>query len=313
MTFGSDFNHLAEDANPFYKAWNDVQNIELDVAHEINEVLGINRSQHGSVLQQKRRFIPDSDENTPLPKKQATTHRSINTGPHTMGNDGNEVEVVPPPKKIAKTIPDYSTIKLAYYDRVSTGAIIAPALSTYIFRLNSVFDPDVTGVGHQPLGRDHWAQTYKYYRVLSCEVTLKWYNATDVTGAIRTIPELVGYELTDDVADIYSDWQAWVEGKHSKVDLLLNTSTEFAGSGGHTTTQTFHYSPSQWDIHVHESGISERWTPVGENPATQHFMALHQTPAAGSGATYEAVCMVYLSYTVQFRELQASKKKTKDS
>lgn len=37
------------------------------------------------------------------------------------------------------------------------------------WNMNSIFDPDRSGVGHQPLGRDQLATFYNRYRVLSCK------------------------------------------------------------------------------------------------------------------------------------------------
>jgi hypothetical protein len=50
----------------------------------------------------------------------------------------------------------------------------SPAAVTdyYTFRLNSTFDPDLTGVGHQPLGRDQMVVFYNRYRVHSVRVTV---------------------------------------------------------------------------------------------------------------------------------------------
>jgi len=39
------------------------------------------------------------------------------------------------------------------------------AFYDYIFRLNSLFDPDLTGAGHQPKGFDQLAALYQRYRV----------------------------------------------------------------------------------------------------------------------------------------------------
>lgn len=47
-----------------------------------------------------------------------------------------------------------------------------------IFNINSIFDPDRSGVGHQPQGRDQYAAFYNRYRVLKCS----W----DVTMAPQT-------------------------------------------------------------------------------------------------------------------------------
>jgi len=38
----------------------------------------------------------------------------------------------------------------------------------HVFKMNSIFDPDYTGGGHQPAFHDRWALLYKHYRVLRC-------------------------------------------------------------------------------------------------------------------------------------------------
>lgn len=40
------------------------------------------------------------------------------------------------------------------------------------WNLNSIYSPDYTGAGHQPLGRDQYAVFYNRYRVIKCKVTL---------------------------------------------------------------------------------------------------------------------------------------------
>jgi len=40
----------------------------------------------------------------------------------------------------------------------------------------SIFDPNYTGVGHQPYGHDEWATRYNQYAVISCVayITFRW-------------------------------------------------------------------------------------------------------------------------------------------
>jgi len=38
----------------------------------------------------------------------------------------------------------------------------------YVYRLNSIYDPDLTGAGHQPYGHDTLAAIYNRYRVFRC-------------------------------------------------------------------------------------------------------------------------------------------------
>lgn len=42
----------------------------------------------------------------------------------------------------------------------------------YCFRANSIFDPDQTGGGHQPIGHDQWALFYSTYVVVGSVITI---------------------------------------------------------------------------------------------------------------------------------------------
>jgi len=53
--------------------------------------------------------------------------------------------------------------KMKYAETVATDAA-----GLYSFNLNSIFDPNRTGVGHQPYGHDTFQTMYNRYRVISC-------------------------------------------------------------------------------------------------------------------------------------------------
>jgi len=57
------------------------------------------------------------------------------------------------------------------YSDVFNISIAGGLSSEYIYRANSLFDPDRTSTGHQPLGFDTMAQAYSHYRV----DRLEWY------------------------------------------------------------------------------------------------------------------------------------------
>ncbi len=42
--------------------------------------------------------------------------------------------------------------------------------------LNGLFDPDITGVGHQPYGFDQLMAIYGFYKVYAVKVELEWFN-----------------------------------------------------------------------------------------------------------------------------------------
>lgn len=66
-------------------------------------------------------------------------------------------------------LPAALNTKLAYGD-VITLVPTSGSVGQYIFRANSIFDPDFTGTGHQPRLHDQFSPLYNSYRVLG----IKW-------------------------------------------------------------------------------------------------------------------------------------------
>lgn len=64
-------------------------------------------------------------------------------------------------------IPDRYMTKL-HYSQLFTLAY-AGALTKQKFRMNSIYDPDYSGVGHQPMGHDELSVLYNKYRVYGCK------------------------------------------------------------------------------------------------------------------------------------------------
>jgi len=72
------------------------------------------------------------------------------------------------PKSLGPIAPR-SIVSMRYNSQWTQSAIVPD----YVFNLNSVFDPDSTGVGHQPFGRDTFNTLYNRYRVFAVSGVLK--------------------------------------------------------------------------------------------------------------------------------------------
>lgn len=84
---------------------------------------------------------------------------------------------------LQQQLPDTTMIKMVYSDYRALGA--AGSQASYVYRLNSCFDPDFTGVGGQPDGFDQWKTLYQQYRVMACDVQV---HAVALAGcALATI------------------------------------------------------------------------------------------------------------------------------
>lgn len=91
---------------------------------------------------------------------------------------GKGMKVLPSMNSLLHTplLPLSKYARLPYYD---SNSLTAPAngLSTaYVFTANGLYDPNISGVGHQPMGFDQLMLFYEHYCVLSAKITVNFYN-----------------------------------------------------------------------------------------------------------------------------------------
>lgn len=90
--------------------------------------------------------------------------------------------------------------------------VVTDANGNYVFNLNSTFDPDRTGGGHQPYGRDTLAALYNRYRVISASWRI---FAQNPTTAIQ-VAAIATNEVTT-----YTNMGAIVEAPRSKFIIQM--------------------------------------------------------------------------------------------
>lgn len=59
--------------------------------------------------------------------------------------------------------------------------------SEQVFRAGSIYDPDFSGIGEQPLGHDQWATIYKRYRVLGSSIKVYYHNINDTATSAHGV------------------------------------------------------------------------------------------------------------------------------
>jgi len=66
-------------------------------------------------------------------------------------------------------------------------ASTAGAVTTQVYAMNGLFDPDITGTGHQPMGFDEMMLYFNHYCVMSCRIQciFKGISSTKLTVCIR--------------------------------------------------------------------------------------------------------------------------------
>lgn len=124
------------------------------------------------------------------------------------------------PRRLRPTntiVPASKVVKLRYVDFITLDPAAGTSAVRNIFRANSVFDPNQTGVGHQPLGFDQWSVFYDNYIVIGarCKATFMS-QSTSIQGSA-----VVGVILTDSTASLPIATTI-MEQPNSKFALMTN-------------------------------------------------------------------------------------------
>lgn len=100
-------------------------------------------------------------------------------------------------------IPKQLFNRLKYAETVNV-AIGVSGLGSYLYSCNGMYDPNITGTGHQPMYFDQWSAMYNHYTVLKS--TMKVTVVANTTGA--TIFSLgQDDDTTINAANSYTIWE----------------------------------------------------------------------------------------------------------
>ena len=74
----------------------------------------------------------------------------------------------------------------AVFNYCEPGQVLNPglggSLASKVFTCNGLYDPDVSGTGHQPRGFDQMMALYDHYVVTKCKMTVMYWNSDETNG-----------------------------------------------------------------------------------------------------------------------------------
>lgn len=194
-------------------------------------------------------------------------------------------------KKISQPVPDTMTTSLVYESNYATTITSINNLSHYTYRLSSVFDPDYTAVGHQPLGFDQWANFYERYVVKGAKVYITAKDTNNNADTMIGLTATINEEISPS-----NQIQAVREQPNSKVMILGNKSTL-------AQTMVMKYSPRKLFGYKDTADADYLIAEVDSNPEKNAFLhisleELDPNPGTRNG---KIEVRVRIEYLVQFR------------
>lgn len=194
--------------------------------------------------------------------------------------------------RLVNITPATKTIKLRYVDQFNLDGPTG-VNSVRVFRANSIFDPDYTGTGHQPLGRDQWSVFYDHYCVLGAKITAKFVS----TGSTASTDAcMVGILLKDNSTTIVSPTTI-MEQTNSGYAVLTNS------NASQTKTIRKGYSARKFfnlkDVKDNRALVGAQF---GSTPPEDAYFHVYQTPLSPSDDARPIRVIVTIEYIVNLSE-----------
>lgn len=182
-------------------------------------------------------------------------------------------------------LPTGMRVQMKYSTRVDLTSAVLSTVEN-VFRAFSIFDPDYTGVGHQPLGHDQWANLYKRYRVLGSKIDAH-FSRTDAPAATNYQNQCV-LALTEQ--------SALVSGSDLLAEYPVSRSTILGNDGG-TKYLSLGYTPA-WKFKG-EPGVAfeaDYSADFGNNPTRDSYY--HILMSHGGFGSCDGRANIVITYDV---------------
>lgn len=162
------------------------------------------------------------------------------------------------------------------------------------FSCVSIYDPDVTGTGHQPHGHDTYQLLYNHYKVLGAKCTAI-FSPTSATAGSGTM--VCAIKLDDDLGEPPSDIQNVIEGPDCVYDIAAN-----ADAGNNLIRLTKTFSPVKFLGVSKEQWRSAASANFGNNPSEQAYFNVFAAPLNPTVDAEAVNVQLEISYIVLLSE-----------
>lgn len=172
----------------------------------------------------------------------------------------------------------------------------AGIMANYLFSCNGLYDPDITGAGHQPIGFDQLMPLYDHYRVIGSRIRATFAN-TD-----STFSQMVGIKIQDNTTVSETDMGILIEN-----GPMRWTTVAALNGGDSVKTLTMNFSAKNY---FGKSALSDNdyRGDVSNNPDEQAYFRLvaQPTSANDSGDVRVTVEIEYIAILSEAKNLAQS-------
>lgn len=190
----------------------------------------------------------------------------------------------------ASGMPQSRRVSLRYCTNIVLTSTMG-TLSKHYFRATSLFDPDQTGTGHQPMGYDQMGALYNHYVVLGSKITVR--AMPDQNGDVNTA--VFGVYTSDDTSTPYSDYTGFIEAKRGAYKCLTNQRNQQTIKYKFSTKKFFNIK----DVADNRANIG---ASIGSNPTEEAYFILYYQNLETPGETSEHNFLVTIDFIAEYSE-----------
>lgn len=210
-----------------------------------------------------------------------------------------------PRVQLGTLIPSKMRIKMPYVTVVN---LDTAGFAEEMFRLDSVYDPEVIAGGHQPRMMDQMVQWYLSYKVAGCRVRLMVANivADSTPGSDMTLVGSAVVSTTSPVGDAVTIIeQPYTVGYLKNKWKMITRSTVQNPNNTYTRSQYFNVDSLRFTMYPDAMAAPQPgylWTDVGSNPVTPIVFVVYRGDLTGSSPNQvQMPGFIKLTYTVDFQ------------
>lgn len=179
---------------------------------------------------------------------------------------------------------------MVYSDTMTLNPGLAGAAAGYNFSCNGLYDPNITGIGHQPRGFDQLMLLYDHYVVIASKITITAANSD--TGNSNMFAVLVR-----DSPTLMVDPNDIMENRFVRYSVLSSE-----GSGDNTKSITLRVNPNKFLGRSKPLADDQLKGNDSANPVEQCYFQVYAYPTPAGTDTTSVYCQVRIEYTAIFIE-----------
>lgn len=176
-------------------------------------------------------------------------------------------------------------VKFNYAENFALNPGVAGTAASYVYSMNGLYDPNITGTGHQPRGFDQIMTLYDHYVVIGCKVDFQFWCADTTYGHMITA------HIQDD-ATTDTDPENLLERRFLKKKVVASR------NGGIDNGRiVMNVNPNKFLARSKPLSDPDLKGTTAANPTEQCYLHLNCFPMQGGADGGGVYCYIRLTYT----------------